>query len=880
MFNNSHILSLEEIEQQSNSDFDMGLSDESIQANSEKFGSNILTEKRKVSLFIKFLQQLNNPLVILLIVTSVFALFIGDVVESILITTIVFFMALIGLYIENKSDQALSKLKSLVKVNVQVLRAGSKKTMSAEKLVVGDIIYLYEGDKIPADARIIKSQNLSINEMVLTGESLPVKKSFEYIGHKEDLIPSQLNMVFSGTNVSSGSAKCVVVKVGDTTEIGKVAMQLNDSSDNTQTPLQKELEKLSKLILYLTLVICIAVAGLTVIRAESINYEVIIESLVLGLSLAIAFIPEGLSAVMTVTLALGVKEMVKYKVILKRLLAAESLGSVSIIATDKTGTITTGKMAVDKIWFMNREVEPRKVVGTTQAEKNLIDVVAYCNNSKGATEEALMNFLQDKGFRTGEVQARVAEHQFVSDLKRMTVLYKKEGAMNAFSKGAPEILVNLCTHYQDYDTDIINSLTEVEKQQILKKVDDFARDGFRVLGLAVKKVEDVDETQRDRNKDEANLVFVGLVALMDPLRPEVKDTVQSFLTAGIRPIMITGDHHEIAKTIARNAGIDDSDNVITGVEIEEYFAKFAELTESQKLKFLNCRVFARVTPDHKTKLIKLFQDSGYVIAMAGDGVNDAVAISKADVGIAVAGGSEIVKEVADVVITGGYDALSKAVEVGRLVLYRTRLFLHYILSGNVSEVGVFIFALAFNYRLLPLSAISLLIINVLTDAAPAMALSVEKGDKNIMRHPPRSASESIITKQIKQSIVIQGLLSSIFLFIVFVLTYDKGIFYAQTATFTAYIFQKLFRAFTARSFEESVVSYGIFSNKFMNVAVLISLSVWFVVVFITPEIFSMQPLAMVDLLVIAGFALIFPFIEEVLKAYRRRVINSRINLNM
>lgn len=837
-----------------------GLNPEAVRERLSQYGRNEIVVDKRVGVFKLFLDQLANPIVIILLVAILIASFTGKTFEAILIGSIVFFMAVIGVFLEKKAGDAVAKLKNLTILATTVIRGGKHIQVDATEVVPGDMLYLHEGDRVPADCRVIDPNELEIDESLLTGESLPARKNSNVID-EEVLIGDQTNMIFAGTFVMQGTVKALVVQTGLRTELGQIAEKIAES-EGKETPLQIQLKKLSQLLSIGTLILCAVILMLTYIRGEPF-----VDGLIQSLSLAIAFIPEGLTAVMTVVLGLGVKEMVTRQVIIKRLLAAEGLGSISILATDKTGTITTGKMTVEKLWVYDQFINARKFKVTNPLEKQIVEVIAYCNNAKGATEQALINFLDAIGVQF-ELEARAKEHRFSSDIKRMSVIRKIDQKYYSYAKGAPDVLIPLCSQYIDHKTSTINNLSQSEIEQFLEKASALASEGYRVLCLACNTLEASIDIN-DREQVESNLIFLGLIALIDPLRVEVPVTVAKLKGSGIMPVMITGDHPAIAKTIAIQAGICSdriTARVITGKELDQYANGTGSLSQQA---ITSCNVFARVTPQHKDLLISLFQSEGKLIAMAGDGINDAIAITKANIGIAVSNATDIIKEAADVVVTGSYDALANAVEVGRLIMTRTRLYLHYLLSGNFCQVGVFILALIFDLPF-PLTAVSLLIINLLTDAAPAMAMAVEKGSDTVMLLPPKPAHEGILNRPIYTSIAIQGLISSIFLFIVFLATLSHGLIYAQTATFTAYIFQKLLRGFTARSLEDSVFKYGFLTNKFMLLSILGGLLVWFCLVYIFPTPFQMVSLPAYILLPIVAGALVPAVVEEFFKYFKKQ----------
>jgi Ca2+-transporting ATPase len=858
---NYYKFDLNEIVKELQTNTQKGLSPEEVEKRIEKYGLNEINVSKSKSIIQLLIEQLRNPIVILLIGASILSAFTGGIVEAVLIISIIIFMAFIGVLLERKADKSIDQLKSLSNTLTTVIREGKKVEIDSKFLVPGDLVFLTEGDKVPADGRIFELNELQVDESLLTGESLPVIKSIDKLDETLG-IGDRVNMLFGGTFVVQGNAKYIVTGTGLSTEIGEIAQELSEQSEKL-TPLQVQLNKLSKIMLWGTLIFCGLIMIFSVIRGQTL-----VEALVQALSLAVAFIPEGLTAVMTVTLAIGVREMVQKKVIIKKLLAAEALGSISILATDKTGTITTGKMELNLIWMFNNEVKANKFRPHGEVEQKIMVIIKYCNNAKGATENAIVDFIERVGF-SYELADRLHEHRFSSDFKRMMVILGHEGKRIGYAKGAPDILIPLCSKFIDYKSGDGVELDLQKSNLILEQAENYAEKGYRVLSLAFREF-DPNHSTGSRENDEKNLTFVGLICFMDPIRSEVKETVQRLRNAGIRPIMITGDHPAIAKTIALQASIINSEKeiVITGNDLDA----FLNTKSDEKLKeIINASVFARVNPKHKQILVDIFRQGKFTIAMAGDGINDAIAISKSDIGIGVVNATDVVKEASDVLITGDYSALASAVEVGRIIIFRTRLYLNYLLSGNLCQVGVFLLALIFNYPV-PLTALNLLLINVLTDAAPAMSMAFEKGSPELMKEKPRTLDEGIINKYIWVNIGIQGLISSIFLFAVFAFVFEdtNNLALAQTSVFTAYIFQKLLRAFTGRSFTKSMFEYGIFSNKFILISIGISLAIWAMIVFLGNNIFESERLPLNYLLPIFLLSLIMPLVEEITKFWNRK----------
>lgn len=837
-----------------------GLTESERSKRLEKYGPNALPEPKKPSLLQEFFEQLKNPIVLLLIGVSIIAGATGKALEATLIVSIVLFMAAVGVFLQKQSEKSLEKLKALQNTTATILSHGKVVEVFAQSIVPGDIILLQEGDKVPADARVLEAKDARLDESSLTGESLPVAKHSDRLA-SETSLGDQKNMVFSGTSVVSGSVKAVVVKTGVLSELGKITQYLN-SQETRLTPLQKELEQVGKLLLMLTLISVTVIFAIYIWRGEPL-----IESLLTTMSLAIAFVPEGLSAVLTVTLALAVKEMVKKQVIVKKLLAAEGLGSITHIATDKTGTITEGRMHVVKVFLRDElfSTSDSRLTNNPSFER-LMNVIRFCNNNKGPTEQALVAFLDKHGYAY-ELEGRLVEYVFTSNHKRMSVVRQHNGKVHLFSKGAPDILIPLCTKDISGNS---SEFTPAEKQKALAMAEKLASEGFRVLALA-DKIQKEHTTPEERESSETELTFIGLVALMDPLRDTVKDTVSRLKSAGVTPMMITGDHPAIARYIAQEAGIirnNGAETVLTGADLDDLFAR-SQFPDTRE-RLLEARVFARVRPEHKVMLVELYQQQGFRIAMTGDGVNDAAAIKRADVGIAMSNGMDVTRDIANVVVTGSYDALIRAVAIGRTVKLRTQLYLHYLLSGNACQVGLFMVAVLFNLPN-PLTPVMLLLINVLTDAAPAMAMAVEPEDPEITKRKVKQETEGIVSKQVVRGIFIQGIVSTVLLGAAFYLAYTtKGIVFAQTVAFTLFIFQKALRGFTARSFTRSVLRYGFFSNYLMNLAIPLALSIWYVTVYVFPSIFSMTSLPLSVITQLFLLALILPALEEIMKKLNKQ----------
>lgn len=829
----------------------------------KKCGWNVLPVAKPPTLAEQLYIQLSNPLVVLLLLTTGMTIVTGEWLDAILIGGIVVSMAVFSVILERRSEHSLSLLKEMQQPTTTVLVEGKLRRLPSQEVVIGDVIVLHEGDVVPADARVIEADELALNEASLTGESTLVSKQIQPLAETA-VLADQTNMVFSGTVVAEGKGKAVVVATGKLSEMGKIASYL-EKTQVTPTPLQTELKIVSQTLFAATLISGVVATLVLLFRGETL-----LNALLTTTALAVSFVPEGLTAVMTVTLALAVQEMVRQKVIIKRLLAAEGLGAVTSIATDKTGTITEGRMKVSQIYVddhLFRVDDPK--LRKHQGYQRLLNVLRFCNNNKGSTEEALVNFLETHGY-SFEMEERHEEYRFSSNTKRMSVVYPHRGQFFLFSKGAPDILIPLCVSQLGKPD---KKFTDAHQRQALAQAEELASQGFRVLALAERELGSKSTRKRDRKTDEQKLTFLGLIALIDPLRSTVVETVAGMKAAGIAPIMITGDHPAIAQYIAEQAGIiapsktqaDQSSRVLTGADLDQLLPQVHQSHIRERI--LATQVFARVRPDHKVQLVELWQQSGRRTAMAGDGVNDAAALKRADVGIAMSNAVGLTKEVADVVITGSYDALLRAVAVGRTVKLRTQLYLHYLLSGNMAEVGLFIVALFMNLPL-PMTPIILLVLNLFTDILPAMSMAVEPEDPTAIRRPP-SGSMHVFSPKVIRGIVIQAVVAVVVLSLIFIYLLPLGTEVARTAVFTTYVWKEVFRGFTARSFRRAVWQYGPFSNWLMNWALLAVIVGWGVIAYVVPSIFGLVVLPLECVIPLIVVSLIMPIVEELTKSLNR-----------
>lgn len=918
----------------------------------EKFGPNELKEKPRPTFLQLVMAQLNDFIVILLIVASIISALLGDYVEAGAIMLIVVLNAILGVVQESRAEEALAALKKMSAPEAQVIRGGHRISVPASQLVPGDVVYLEAGNFIPADMRLIETVNLRIEEAALTGESVPVQKNSALTLKPDASIGDQKNSVFMGTVVSYGRGRGVVVATGMKTQLGLIA-DLLQNVESEETPLQTRLEELGKMLGIGALIICGVVFLLGMLRtglfSEGFTSEVtasLLDSFMVAVSLAIAAVPEGLAAVVTISLALGMREMVRRHALIRKLASVETLGSATVICSDKTGTLTQNVMTVTRMWVDGKFVE---VAGTGYApvgEFYMDDVpvdfvktpgvssvlwVATLNNDAqlehedqngtsiyrivgDPTEGAMLVAAAKAGVLISDLSDAYPRHKeipFDSARKRMVTIHKiqriNDEGPSPFhenehllkdaitAKGAPDEVLRLCTHYLTLE-DKIEVLDDSTRERIIAANDSMTRDALRVLGFAFRVEQEVAEgfTHSDVEHD---LIFVGLMGMIDPARIEVKPALENARGAGIRTIMITGDYPNTARAIAESIGLlTPGHNVMTGTELSQI--DNAALADAVKVT----DVFARVSPEHKMRIVDALRSNHEVVAMTGDGVNDAPAIKRADIGVSMGiTGTDVAKGTADMVLTDdNYASIVAAVEQGRVIYANIRKFVFFLLSSNVAEIMV-IFLATLAGTPMPLTAIQLLWLNLLTDGAPALALAMEKGDPDVMQQQPRPKNESIVNGSMRLGIIIQTfaqtgtVLTAFFLGLLwelaghgfapaagqsglgFLLNFDwKSInidvlHTAETMAFVTLSMAELFRAYTVRSERVSVFRLGVFSNVYMQYAVGMSIALLLLVInvpFLQP-IFNTHPLTASEWLTVLGLALIPAVCEEITKWYLR-----------
>lgn len=842
----------------------------------EKFGPNELKEAPPTTFWQMLWEQFNNFVVILLIVAAVISALLGDYFEAAAIMAIVILNAALGVFQERRAEQALAALRKLAAPEAHVLRDGSRQMVPASELVPGDLVLLEAGNYVPADIRLLEAINLRVEEAALTGESVPVQKDASATLESDIPLGDRKNTAFMGTIVNYGRGRGLVVATGMYTQIGIIAEMLQ-SVQNEPTPLQRRLDRLGKTLGWAALVVCGLVFVVGLLQGSDP-----LDMFIIAVSLAIAAVPEGLPAIVTISLALGMREMIKRHALIRRLSSVETLGSASMICSDKTGTLTQNEMTATRLWADGEFVsitgsgyEPYGEFIVNETPIKLIDYqailttlwvaalnndseleIAGSTNGKEAyrmvgdpTEGALLVAAAKAGAEIRDLNAaypRVQEVPFDSARKRMITIhvleYPKSEDISPFSdqnsrlkgyvitvKGAPDLVLERCTHYQRMDDHAI-PLDESQRMRILQANDTMTQDALRVLGMAYRVLpEEPSEITPDILEED--LTFVGLVGMIDPPRAEVPAALEKARAAGIRTIMITGDYPKTARAIAESIGLlQPGHQVLTSSEL----AGMDDATLQREVKTAD--VFARVSPEHKLRIVEALRANGEVVAMTGDGVNDAPSIKRADIGVAMGiTGTDVAKESADMVLTDdNYASIVSAVEQGRVIYSNIRKFVYYLLSCNLAEIAIIFFGTLFTRRS-PLTAIQLLWLNLLTDGAPALALGTEKGDPDIMDYPPRPASEPIINRFMQVGIAVQTIaitLVTLYAYFTGLRLYPGQPEFAETMAFVTLSFSELLRAYTARSEHYPILKIGVFGNKWMNYAVLTSLVLLLAVIYI------------------------------------------------
>ena len=807
-----------------------GLSDNEVKKRKESFGNNALKEKKRKGILKVFFNQFKDLLVGILIVAGIISIITDNVESTLVIFIVILLNAILGTVQYFKAEQSLEALKSLTAAKCKVIRDGIKQEILSKDIVPGDILFLEAGDLIAADGRIIENHSLQVNESSLTGESLAVEKNAEVLSDDEIPLSDRKNMVFGGTLVTYGRAIAVVTSTGMNSELGKIA-NLMENTQAKETPLQKTLDKFSGKLAIIIIAICIIVFVLEIYRDESI-----LNALMFAVALAVAAIPEALSSIVTIVLALGTEKMAKENAIIKDLKAVEGLGAVSVICSDKTGTLTQNKMTVQKVYVDNKLIDGRELKKDNLAHRFLINNALLCNDSVtidgkeigDPTEVALVNLgeelhLDELVIR--EKYQRISEIPFDSDRKLMSTVNMVNSKLVLFTKGALDVLINKVNYVADSQG--IRKLSDEEKKEIISVNKKLSEQGLRVLAFAYKELQDKEEITKE---DENDYVFTGLISMIDPPRVESKDAVHKCIMAGIKPVMITGDHKVTAAAIAREIGIMGKDDIaVEGLEIDK-------LNDEQlKEKVKNISVYARVSPEHKIRIVRAWQSSGKIVAMTGDGVNDAPALKQADIGVAMGiTGTEVSKDAASVILTDdNFSTIVKAVENGRNIYNNIKNSIKFLLSGNLSAIIAVLYCAIINLPM-PFAAVHLLFINLLTDSMPAIAIGMEKSNGNLLKEKPRGRNESILNKELLKIVAFEGIIISIFTIISFYggnpNLNPKA---ASTMAFSTLCLARLFHGFNCRG-NQSIFKLGITTNIYSICAFLVGVLLLSTVLFIPP----------------------------------------------
>jgi P-type Ca2+ transporter type 2C len=895
---------------------EQGLSSTEVASRTEKYGPNHLQEAPKRTFLQMVLDQLKSFVIILLIVAAAISGLLGEWIDAIAILLIVVLNAIMGVIQESRAEEALAALKKMASPEAHIIRDGKRVTVPSSELVPGDVVFLEAGNFIPADLRLVEAVNLRVEEAALTGESLPIQKNSSLVLKGEVPLGDMTNCAFMGTLVNYGRGIGVVTSTGMSTQLGQIATMLQEV-EAEETPLQKKLDNLGKTLGYACLAVCGLVFITGVLRADPAHIwetKLWVDQFMIAVSLAIAAVPEGLPAIVTISLALGMREMVNRHALIRRLSSVETLGSATVICTDKTGTLTQNEMTVTRLWvdgkffeitgtgyategkFLvdNKEVDLDKFPGAKTAlwvgmlnNDAHLEIAEHDKNDVriiGDPTEASLLVAAAKAGATREdikVFPRTAEIPFDSERKRMVTLHESTQATEedfspyyhpssseryvAVVKGAPDIVLSLCKNIQSMDDKSTKPMDEKMKASILAANDSMTKDALRVLGLAFRMV-DAHPGEENMTALEEDLTFVGLIGMIDPPRPEVKPALLKARHAGIRTVMITGDYPNTARAIGESIGlILPGHAVFTGAQItelsDEELRKAAETTD----------VYARVSPEHKMRIVDALRANKQIVAMTGDGVNDAPAIKRADIGVAMGiTGTDVAKQTADMVLTDdNYASIVAAVEQGRVIYSNIRKFVYFLISCNMSEILIIFIPTLFGLGS-PLSAIQLLWLNLISDGAPALALGTEKGDPDLMDQKPRPSDEPIINKKMAIGVAIQTVADTATTLGAYWIGFQMaGLDMAHTMAFVTLSLSELIRAYAARSERYSVFKIGFFTNKWMNWAVLSSFLLVMMVVYVPflNPIFNTQPLLWIEWVEVIPLFVIPFIVAELIKKF-------------
>lgn len=845
-----------------------GLTQNQAKENQKKYGKNELAEGKKKNPFILFLEQYKDFLVIILIIAAIISGVLGDIESAIVIFVVITINAILGTVQHIKAEQSLDSLKEMSAPTAKVIRDGEIKVVEGKDVTVGDIVVIEAGDYVCSDGRIIENASLKVDESAMTGESEPVEKQ-ETVLDGEKPLGDRVNMLYSGSFATYGRAKMVVTSVGMETEIGKIASLLK-STQEKKTPLQESLDNFGKKLSLIIIGICVIVLGLELFRSDGINLTVFTDAFVFAVALAVAAIPEALSSIVTIVLSVGTQKLAKENAIIRKLQAVEGLGSVSIICSDKTGTLTQNKMTVQKIYFDGQIIDKDDEINARQGQ--LIIDGALCNDSVqkegqeigDPTEIALVNFSEKHDLpveKMREKYQRLGEIPFDSDRKLMSTVHKIGGNYKMLTKGAVDVLSGRINEVKTMDGK--RPFTAEDLAELKKVNTEFSQMGLRVLAVCERDVDTVDISV----DDEKDYILLGLVAMQDPPREESAEAVRKCKTAGIRPIMITGDHLVTASAIARKIGIlDDNGRAVEGREIEN-------LSDEELDEFVSdVSVYARVSPEHKIRIVSAWQRKGYIVSMTGDGVNDAPALKQADIGVAMGiTGSEVAKDAASMVLTDdNFATIVKAIENGRNLYRNIQRAIQFLLSGNTAGILAVLYA-SFMALPVPFKAVHLLFINLLTDSLPAIALGIEPHSSDVMNEKPRPKNQSILTKKVLTNICVEGIVIGVMTMIAFYVGFLRNAEVASTMAFSTLCLSRLVHGFNCKSDKPVWFTKKMWNNKSMIGAFFVGF-VLLNAVLLVPAlqgIFAVAPLTIAELLTVYGLSLGTFVVVQILKMIRK-----------
>ena len=856
-------LSIYTIIKQLNTHIKNGLTTDQVTSNHDTFGYNVLDHRKPTPLWKKFLNNFKEFMIIILMIASVISFFIGEKTDAVIIIMIVLLNGIISTYQEMKAEESIESLKSLTTPSCVVMRNSQKMEIKAEDLVPGDIVFIEAGNFIPADGRLIDITSLKVEESTLTGESVPVEKNIDLIEGENIPIGDQLNSVFSGTIVTYGSGTFVVTSIGMKTQLGKIADLISEEK-LTMTPLQVKLKEIGKIIGIIVLIVSTLIFTLGIIQGRDL-----FEMFFTAVSLAVAAIPEGLPAIVTIVLALGVRRLSQKNAIIRKLPAVETLGSSSVICSDKTGTLTQNKMTIMDTYYQ------------TETDKDALIICSLlCNDASltkeqeigDPTETALLRYGVKEDYHIEtliEKYPRSNGIPFDSVRKMMTTIHQSEDTFISYTKGAVDELLNRCSSIM-MDGKIM-PLNDSLIQEIVDKNQSFATNALRVLAFAKR---DWSSLPEDISTDtiENNLVFLGLLAMMDPPREEVKQAIENCHRAGIKPVMITGDHLITAKAIAEELGIlREGDEIISGQDLQ--LISDEELTQNIE----KYSVYARVSPEHKVKIVKAWQSKGHVVAMTGDGVNDAPALRMAEIGIAMGKvGTDVSRNAAAMVLMDdNFATIIAAIEEGRSIYSNIRKSIRYLLSCNFGEIFLLLIAMLMNLQV-PLLPIHILWVNLVTDSFPALALGVEPKDLGLLNHPPRKKNESLFSDGLFYKIALEGLLVGAISLAIYIYALNFSLEIARTMTFLTLSFSQLIHSINVRSADSVVFKKGLFTNKFSLYAIAVSLVLQLTIIFIpfTRSIFKIVSLPLNLWMIVILSSLIPLILVEIIKLIRSAISKS------